>query len=145
MHREVLTKRAIELFGSLNRFPGFYLAGGTALALQIGHCVSLDYDLFSDKDIERSLLPRGQRVFSDETGSQAFLAGYLAWPVCCEGSGDCDPVSKRRGQCASGSMVCRVRPALRKKDADCLAAALAPSRPRLAIDRPMIPIHSVFS
>ena len=36
MHREVLTKRAAELFGSLRRFPGFYLAGGTALALQIG-------------------------------------------------------------------------------------------------------------
>ena len=65
MHREVLTKRAIELFGLLSRFPGFYLAGGTALALQIGHRVSVDFDLFSDKDIERSLLPRVQRAFSD--------------------------------------------------------------------------------
>jgi hypothetical protein len=65
MHREVLTKRAAELFGSLRRFPGFYLAGGTALALQIGHRVSVDFDRFSDNDIERSLLPRVQRVFSD--------------------------------------------------------------------------------
>ena len=65
MHREVLTKRAAELFGSLSRFPGFYLAGGTALALQIGHRVSVDFDLFSDKDIEPPLLPRVQRVFSD--------------------------------------------------------------------------------
>jgi predicted nucleotidyltransferase component of viral defense system len=65
MHREVLTKRAIELFRLLSRFPGFYLAGGTALALQIGHRVSVDFDLFSDKDIERSLLPRVQRAFSD--------------------------------------------------------------------------------
>jgi Nucleotidyl transferase AbiEii toxin, Type IV TA system len=65
MHQEVLTKRAAELFGSLSRFPGFYLAGGTALALQIGHRVSIDFDLFSDNDIERSLLPRVQRVFSD--------------------------------------------------------------------------------
>jgi hypothetical protein len=64
MHREVLTKRAAELFSALSRFPGFYLAGGTALALQIGHRVSVDFDLFSDKDIERSLLPSVQRVFS---------------------------------------------------------------------------------
>ena len=65
MHREVLTKRAAELFGSLSRFPGFYLAGGTALALQIGHRTSVDFDLFSNKDIERSLLPRVQRAFPD--------------------------------------------------------------------------------
>jgi Nucleotidyl transferase AbiEii toxin, Type IV TA system len=65
MHREVLTKRAAELFGALSQFSGFYLAGGTALALQIGHRVSVDFDLFSDKDIERSLLPRAQHVFSD--------------------------------------------------------------------------------
>jgi predicted nucleotidyltransferase component of viral defense system len=65
MHREVLTKRAAELFGTLSRFSGFYLAGGTALALQIGHRVSVDFDLFADKDIERSLLTRVQRVFSD--------------------------------------------------------------------------------
>ena len=51
--------------GSLSRFPGFYLAGGTALALQIGHRVSVDLDLFSDNDIERSLLPRVQRTYSD--------------------------------------------------------------------------------
>jgi hypothetical protein len=48
---------------------------------------------------------------------------YRAWP------GYHDPVSKRRVQCASGSTACRVRSALRKKDADCPAAALATSRP----------------
>jgi len=64
MHREVLTKTASELFGALSRFCGFYLAGGTALALQIGHRVSVDFDLFSDSDIDRSLLSRAHRVFS---------------------------------------------------------------------------------
>src|ERR1700720_3199638 len=63
MHREVLTKRAAELFGSLRRFPGFYLAGGTALALQIGHRVSVDFDLFCDGEIDRALLARVRRVF----------------------------------------------------------------------------------
>jgi hypothetical protein len=57
MHREVLTKRASELFTSLSRFSGFYLAGGTALALQIGHRISVDFDLFTDSEIKRSLLP----------------------------------------------------------------------------------------
>ena len=64
MHREVLTKRASELFTSLSRVSGFYLAGGTALALQIGHRVSVDFDLFSDTDIKRSLLPALSGVFS---------------------------------------------------------------------------------
>ena len=56
MHREVLTKRAAELFPALRAFPGFYLAGGTALALQIGHRISVDFDLFSDSAIKRTLL-----------------------------------------------------------------------------------------
>jgi hypothetical protein len=64
MHREVLTKPAAELFPSLNRFPGFYLAGGTALALQIGHRVSVDFDLFSNDEIDRALLQRVRRVFT---------------------------------------------------------------------------------
>jgi hypothetical protein len=65
MHREVLTEPAAELFPSLSRFPGFYLAGGTALALQIGHRVSVDFDLFCDDDIDRALLQRVRRVFAE--------------------------------------------------------------------------------
>jgi len=63
MHREVLTKSAAELFGSLARFSGFYLAGGTALALQIGHRLSVDFDLFSPDEIDRALFQRIRRVF----------------------------------------------------------------------------------
>jgi hypothetical protein len=39
----------------------FYLAGGTALALQLGHRVSVDFDLFIYDDISPSLLSRVQR------------------------------------------------------------------------------------
>jgi hypothetical protein len=63
MHREVLTKRAAELFSSLGRFDDFYLAGGTGLALQLGHRVSVDFDLFIDGAIKRTLLLRVQTVF----------------------------------------------------------------------------------
>jgi hypothetical protein len=65
MHREVLTKPAAELFGSLARFTGFYLAGGTALALQIGHRLSVDFDLFSPDEIDRGMLQRVHRVFPE--------------------------------------------------------------------------------
>jgi hypothetical protein len=63
MHPEVLTDAAAELFPSLSHFPDFYLAGGTALALQIGHRISVDFDLFNDDDISRSLLRKVQQVF----------------------------------------------------------------------------------
>ena len=63
MHREVLTEPGAALFPALSRFAGFYLAGGTALALQIGHRVSVDFDLFTDADIERTFLDRVRRVF----------------------------------------------------------------------------------
>jgi hypothetical protein len=67
MHREILTKPAAPLFTSLSRFSGFYLAGGTALALQIGHRVSVDFDLFSDAEIKRSLLPSLRTAFPGAT------------------------------------------------------------------------------
>jgi hypothetical protein len=53
------------MFGALTEFAGFYLAGGTALALQIGHRVSVDFDFFSDAPIPRNLLSKVQRVFDD--------------------------------------------------------------------------------
>jgi hypothetical protein len=65
MHPEVLTRPAAALFPSLSRFPGFYLAGGTALALQIGHRLSVDFDLFSDDEIDQALLQRVRRVFAE--------------------------------------------------------------------------------
>src|SRR5580658_2232057 len=64
MHREVLTKPAAALFPSLSGFRGFYLAGGTALALQLGHRVSVDFDLFCDDAIPRTLLERVRDVFA---------------------------------------------------------------------------------
>jgi hypothetical protein len=63
MHREVLTDQTAALFPLLGRFGGFYLAGGTALALQLGHRLSVDFDMFSDDAIDRGLLARVRRVF----------------------------------------------------------------------------------
>jgi len=63
MHQEVLTNEGATLLPLLGRFSGFYLAGGTALALQIGHRLSVDFDLFRDEPITRSLFPRVERAF----------------------------------------------------------------------------------
>jgi len=63
MHLEVITSRRRRIFEKLRKFPEYYLTGGTALALQIGHRISVDFDLFSKKEIPKSLLPKIKRVF----------------------------------------------------------------------------------
>ena len=67
MHPEALTKEGARLFLKINQFDGFYLAGGTALALQIGHRISVDFDLFGAEDIAKDLLQKVKRVFSEST------------------------------------------------------------------------------
>lgn len=50
MHPEILTKEQIELLPSLKLYyANFGLVGGTAIALQLGHRRSLDFDLFNYK------------------------------------------------------------------------------------------------
>lgn len=66
MHQEALTEKGTKLFPLLKNFNSFYLAGGTALALQIGHRASVDFDLFSPKDIKKELLGEIKKIFSKE-------------------------------------------------------------------------------
>lgn len=65
MHEEALTKEATKLFPHFDRFEGFYLAGGTALALQIGHRISIDLDFFSAEPLPAHLLQHVKRAFSE--------------------------------------------------------------------------------
>lgn len=64
MHLEVLGEKEKELFQKLPAFRDFYLAGGTALALQIGHRISVDFDLFSEREIPLSLFDDVRKVFT---------------------------------------------------------------------------------
>lgn len=67
MTLEVLTDTARKLFPKLSRFrTDFYLAGGTALALQITHRVSVDFDLFSDEPVSKLLLRMVEEVFASD-------------------------------------------------------------------------------
>ncbi len=63
MHLETLIPDAKNIFLKLKNFPNFYLVGGTALALQIGHRISVDFDLFSPQKISKSLLPKIEKTF----------------------------------------------------------------------------------
>jgi len=68
MHTESLTPAATKLFPALSAFKErFYLAGGTGLALQIGHRISVDFDLFSNDPIRKVLLKQVEDLFDKET------------------------------------------------------------------------------
>jgi hypothetical protein len=72
MHDEVLTKEAREILPLFKQFEGFYLVGGTALALQIGHRVSVDFDFFSFKDyVDWYFMLSDKRVSLEEVISGA--------------------------------------------------------------------------
>lgn len=65
MREEALTKESALLLPRFSHFPEFYLAGGTALALQIGHRISVDFDLFSDQELPANILEQIKRTFKN--------------------------------------------------------------------------------
>ena len=68
MQTNILTQKAKLLFPKLSNFKdAFYLAGGTGLALQIGHRASVDFDLFSGAPIKKTLLKKVEEVFNGES------------------------------------------------------------------------------
>jgi hypothetical protein len=54
MHLNILTKKQLDLVPVVSGFgkKGYYLVGGTALALQLGHRRSLDFDLFTNQSFD---------------------------------------------------------------------------------------------
>lgn len=63
IHLEALTTEAQTLFPKLTFFSDFYLAGGTAVALQLGHRISVDFDLFTLTPLADNLLDTAEQVF----------------------------------------------------------------------------------
>ena len=67
MHHKILeqkTRVAFELLGSSRLVKKFYLAGGTELALHLGHRLSYDLDFFSPKEF----IPRAMIIKLQEAG-----------------------------------------------------------------------------
>lgn len=57
MFPNILSQEQLWCIGILNIFSeDFYLAGWTAIALQIGHRKSIDFDLFSPREIKNSTI-----------------------------------------------------------------------------------------
>ncbi len=58
MHLEILDPKGKKLLSKLDFLnkQGFYMAGGTALALQIGHRISLDFDFYTEKKFDQERL-----------------------------------------------------------------------------------------
>jgi len=65
MQYDILSKGRFEILPLLANFKDdFYLAGGTALALQLGHRDSIDFDFFSQQERSTAkLLERIRKVF----------------------------------------------------------------------------------
>lgn len=74
MHEKAFTKQAAVLFPSFAKLGEFYLVGGTALALQIGHRLSVDFDLFSSQVLPANLLSRIKQVFPRSSVSVTYSA-----------------------------------------------------------------------
>ena len=54
MHRDILTPNQLELLPLIHEFSGdYYLAGGTAIALHLGHRRSIDFDLLTTGRIKK--------------------------------------------------------------------------------------------
>ena len=80
MHLEILSDQQRELLPFVAQFKrSFYLVGGTAIALQIGHRRSIDFDLFTAKKINKSRirkkvfeLPYSKKTLFDDVDQAHF-------------------------------------------------------------------------
>src|SRR3989344_3653211 len=72
MHVGALTESAKALLPPFKNLEGFYLAGGTALVIQLGHRISVDFDFFSEKEVPVDLLKLVEQFFVG-MGSQHVL------------------------------------------------------------------------
>lgn len=64
IHIELLDKERSVIFGNLDAFKNDgYLAGGTALALQLNHRISEDFDVFIEHEIDNKLRLKVKEIF----------------------------------------------------------------------------------
>ncbi len=67
IHLEILDDTRQKVFATLRTFARYgYLAGGTALALQLNHRRSVDFDIFVQKPISSTLRREIKAVFGDQ-------------------------------------------------------------------------------
>ncbi|MBI5465022.1 nucleotidyl transferase AbiEii/AbiGii toxin family protein [Candidatus Gottesmanbacteria bacterium] len=66
IYLESLSPKGLNVFKKLTNFADFgHLAGGTALALQLKHRESVDFDIFTPEEIKKDLLRKCRKVFGE--------------------------------------------------------------------------------
>lgn len=72
LYWEILDKKRIALLPKLRflKDAGFYLAGGTALALQIKHRTSVDFDFYSENDFDSQKI---HQLFQSQNSSKLLV------------------------------------------------------------------------
>ena len=66
IYQEILDKSRLKVFNILSHFRvDGYLAGGTALALQLNHRKSVDFDVFVGKAISNAFKLKVKRIFGE--------------------------------------------------------------------------------
>jgi len=84
MHPEILSEAQQKLLPFVADFKNtFYLVGGTAIALQIGHRRSIDFDLFKKSTIQREKI--AQRFTQYEIPFQVLFADAEGFHVTAQG------------------------------------------------------------
>ena len=60
MHKQAINKQTQRVFSEIGKplAQDFYLAGGTALAIQLGHRLSIDLDWFTGNQFSNSFLKK---------------------------------------------------------------------------------------
>ena len=83
MSQEIISKKTrtnLEILRKSGILQGFYLVGGTGVALQLKHRLSLDLDFFTEKDIDtKALIQKIKNLgdFSIEKEAQNSLTGVF--------------------------------------------------------------------
>ena len=76
LHTEILSEEQKNLLPLIKQFrKEYYLVGGTAIALQIGHRRSIDFDLFTTKNIQQINI---KKIIAEQSlSSLRFIYGHL--------------------------------------------------------------------
>lgn len=78
----ILNNNQKKIINKLNFLKNFYLAGGTALALQLGHRTSKDFDFYSEKDFSsKALYSDFRKKFSKDISKPVFSENTLQFKI----------------------------------------------------------------
>ena len=73
LHLQILPPAQQKLWPLLKDIPkSFILYGGTAIALQLGHRISVDFDFFSKKELSANILQNVKRIFPNASLSVTY-------------------------------------------------------------------------